>query len=222
MIRHHLFVFIQQDLCELRRLYFGAPPNSDLPCIELPSCSVANSLPPPQNASQDDEGYAQGCLEVRRRSADRRLLRSEEGARPPQRRSSARALPRRPSLTPTGARNPRRRPLLRPRPRRPPRPRPRSRPSDRPRPPRSPSEGLNKEKIDAAVLAFRKGPIDPITDKPVSQNDFAKRMRLTPSVFSKHLKKVAAGDVVEPPPSIAAGAAAAAKAQRRRSSGQGP
>jgi len=61
-------------------------------------------------------------------------------------------------------------------------------------------------------LAFRKGPIDPITDKPVSQNDFAKRMRLPPSVFSKHLKKVAADDAAEPPPSMTAGAAAAAKA----------
>jgi len=75
-------------------------------------------------------------------------------------------------------------------------------------------------KTDAAIVAFRKGPIDPITDKPVSQNYFAKKVRLPPSVFSKYLKKVAADDVVDPPPSIAAGAAAAAAAQRRRSSGQ--
>ena len=83
------------------------------------------------------------------------------------------------------------------------------------------SEGPNKQKMEEAVVAFRKGPIDPITDKPVSQNDFAKKMKLPPSVFSRHLAATVADDVVEPPPTIAAGVAAAAEAQRRRSSGQG-
>ena len=38
--------------------------------------------------------------------------------------------------------------------------------------------GPNKEKMNVAIMAFRKRPIGPLTGKPVSQNDFAKRVKI--------------------------------------------
>ena len=83
------------------------------------------------------------------------------------------------------------------------------------------SEGENKRKLDEAIAEFKTGPIDPFTEKKVSLNVFAARMKIPSSVLCKHMKAQAKQKVHEPPRSLAAGVDAAAKAQRRRSSGQG-
>ena len=80
------------------------------------------------------------------------------------------------------------------------------------------SKGENKRKLDEAIAEFKAGPIDPDTEKKVSLNVFATRVKIPSSVLCKHLQALAAEEVHVPPRSTAAGVAAAAQAPRRRSS----